>query len=112
MIFFHRFQKRRDKKAGHPSIKTPAIEGVISLAEFLSQTLVGNGIAKSCQQLPVVRNDVTVMQGDDRCPLCGQDISKSQPASSALSPLTDGQFVIVQLRNQPLHLGSIVPENS
>jgi hypothetical protein len=65
-------------------IRDPA---VISLAELEADVGMGHGITKPGEKLPVIGDDVAIVQGDDMTVFKSKDVAIGGPCRSALPVL-------------------------
>src|SRR5437879_12631195 len=87
---------RGDEEARGAAVQAVCDPGVVALAETVSKIGVSDWVAEAGQVLAVVRDDITVVQGDDLASPHGEDVDEGNPTRLPLPRQANIEFLADQ----------------
>jgi hypothetical protein len=104
-------QQWRDEQSHNPPVHAVGATGVVGLAEFEVEAGMRHRDAQPGQHLPIVVDDIAIVQHEGVEPTVGQQATKRRPYRSPLAGHREIETTVDQLAIEALNSFAVRPEN-
>ena len=105
-----RADQGRHEQPGDAAVHTVGDPRIVSLDELEAEVRMSQRVAQAGQQLPVVVDDVAIVQRDDVAVAAGKQMAVRQPAGSAFAVRARGKSALFQPPEQALNSLAVHPD--